>query len=296
MLTSWLFGSNLSSLLLFRIRNVSFAGLGLFARTATMPAGKESIISPLSFTWHRVSSVPRKYEWIISWKATAKGIVSARPIVRGEGPLEDPTATPAVRNSRLTTLSARDNVAGEIRPRDAAMLAPSPRLDGGLGMAMDELVDCFGGKATLISPTSEKRSPSEINLNLSVKHNRDVWQDHLTRFAPLSVIRKPKSSLPWNRVCGLVVTATWECGEDWETANCDVGGDDNGGGLWSGAYGWPPVGVEALDGVLLGLKRFRPRRSELGFPPSCWETDCDLFIWWSVSVLDPLRPWLNVAT
>lgn len=60
MLTSWLLGSNLSNLLLFLTRKVSLAGLGLFANTATMPAGNDNIMSPLSLTWHRVSSVPLK--------------------------------------------------------------------------------------------------------------------------------------------------------------------------------------------------------------------------------------------
>ena len=48
-------------------------------------------------------------------------MVSAMPIVRGEGPLDEPTGTPAVRNSRLPTLSALEMVdgpgAGLIRPR-----------------------------------------------------------------------------------------------------------------------------------------------------------------------------------
>jgi len=49
---------------------------------------------------------------------------------------------------------------------------------------------------------------------------------------------------------------------------------ESGGGLCSGAYGWLlPVGVEALDGVLLGLNKFRPSKSELGLPPNCCDTD-----------------------
>lgn len=81
-------------------------------------------------------------------------------MVKGEGPLEDPTATPAARNSKLATLSARDMVAGDILPR----VVPSPRRDGGLGIAIEPVgvdeTDCFGGKAGVMSPTSEKRSPS----------------------------------------------------------------------------------------------------------------------------------------
>lgn len=158
-------GRSLSSLLLFLTRNESFAGLGLFASTATMPAGNDSIMSPLSLTWHRVSSVPRKYEWTISWKATARGIVSARPMVSGDGPREDPTPTPAVRNSKLATLSAREIVAGDIRPR----VVPSPRREGGRGIAIEpvgvEDTDCFGGKAGVMSPTSENRSPSAKKRN-----------------------------------------------------------------------------------------------------------------------------------
>lgn len=79
----------------------------------------------------------------------------------GDGPLEEPTPTPAVRNSRLATLSARDMVAGDILPRDEA---PSPLRDGGLGITMDpvgvEDADCFGGRAGVMSPISENRSPS----------------------------------------------------------------------------------------------------------------------------------------
>lgn len=89
-------------------------------------------------------------------------MVSARPIVSGDGPREEPTPTPAVRNSRLATLSARDIVAGDILPRGDG---PSPRRDGGLGITIDpvgvEDADCLGGKAGVISPTSENKSPSK---------------------------------------------------------------------------------------------------------------------------------------
>lgn len=55
---------------------------------------------------------------MISWKATAKGIVSDMPIVNGEGPLDDPIPTLGLRNSKLPTLSARAICdAGLIRPR-----------------------------------------------------------------------------------------------------------------------------------------------------------------------------------
>lgn len=137
---------------------MSLAGFGLLVKTLTIPAGNDNIMSPLSFTWHRVSSLPLKYEWMISWNATASGIVSAKPMVRGDGPRDDPTATPAARNSRLATLSARDIVAGDILPRT------SPLRDGGLGMAIEpvgvEDADCFGGKAGVMSPISENKSPS----------------------------------------------------------------------------------------------------------------------------------------
>lgn len=90
--------------------------------------------------------------------------MSASPIVNGEGPLDEPTPTPAVRNSKLATLSAREIVAGDILPRGDG---PSPLRDGGLGIAI-ELVgvddaDCFGGNAGVMSPTSENKSPSENN-------------------------------------------------------------------------------------------------------------------------------------
>lgn len=87
--------------------------------------------------------------------------MSASPIVSGDGPLEDPTPTPAVRNSKLATLSALDIVAGDILPLGEG---PSPLRDGGLGMIIDpvgvEDADCLGGKAGVISPTSENKSPS----------------------------------------------------------------------------------------------------------------------------------------
>jgi len=50
--TSCLLGSMLSRRCVLRIRNDSCAGLGLLARTATMPAGKDNIISPDILTWH----------------------------------------------------------------------------------------------------------------------------------------------------------------------------------------------------------------------------------------------------
>ena len=81
-------------------------------------------------------------------------------MVNGDGPRDEPTPTPAVRNSKLATLSAREIVAGDILP----LVVPSLRREGGRGMAI-ELVgvddtDCFGGKAGVMSPTSENRSPS----------------------------------------------------------------------------------------------------------------------------------------
>ena len=54
--------------------------------TDTMPAGKESIMSPRSLTRHRDSSAPLKAAWTTSWKATARGTDSAVERVRGEGP------------------------------------------------------------------------------------------------------------------------------------------------------------------------------------------------------------------
>ena len=54
--------------------------------TDTIPAGKESIMSPRSLTRHRDSSAPLKAAWTTSWKATARGTDSAVVRVRGEGP------------------------------------------------------------------------------------------------------------------------------------------------------------------------------------------------------------------
>ena len=56
-------------------------------KTDTIPAGKESIMSPSNLTRHRDSSAPRKAAWTTSWKATASGTASAVERVRGEGPL-----------------------------------------------------------------------------------------------------------------------------------------------------------------------------------------------------------------
>lgn len=94
-------------------------------------------------------------------------MVSLIPIVNGDGPRE-PSPTPAVRNSRLPTLSARAIVAGDTRPARIC----SERRDGGRGMAM-ELPDvgvgiwrlfnllkfADPGADALISPTSENISP-----------------------------------------------------------------------------------------------------------------------------------------
>lgn len=108
---------------------------------------------------------------MISWKATANGIVSVMPIVNGEGPRDDPMPTLGLRNSKLPTLSALAICeAGLIRPRTAA----SDLRDGGLGIAillppadvgvgicrcvsLVRLADA--GAEALISPTSEKMSP-----------------------------------------------------------------------------------------------------------------------------------------
>lgn len=58
-------------------------------------------------------------------------MVSAMPIVRGEGPLETPTGTQAVLNSRLLTLSAREMLLWAIR-----FLEGSERREGGRGIDM----------------------------------------------------------------------------------------------------------------------------------------------------------------
>lgn len=86
------------------------------------------------------------------------------PMVKGDGPRE-PSPTPAVRNSRLPTLSALAIVAGETRPA----LICSERRDGGRGMAIElfGVGTCRWSLATLadvgvadeMSPTSEKMSP-----------------------------------------------------------------------------------------------------------------------------------------
>lgn len=94
------------------------------------------------------------------------------PMVRGDGPLDDPMPILAVRNSKLPTLSARDIVDGLIRPRTAA----SERLDGGRGIAMlladvgvgicrpDFVRFADAGAEALISPTSENMSPKSAYL------------------------------------------------------------------------------------------------------------------------------------
>lgn len=99
---------------------------------------------------------------MISWKATAIGIVSDIPIVNGDGPRDEPIPTIlAVRNSRLPTLSAREIDIGLMRPLTAASL----RLDGGRGIAMLLLLVADVGVGIcrplflFISATSEKISP-----------------------------------------------------------------------------------------------------------------------------------------
>lgn len=94
------------------------------------------------------------------------------PIVRGDGPLDDPIPMLAVRNSKLPTLSARDIVDGLTRPRTAV----SDRLDGGRGIAIllpdvgvgicrpDLLRVADAGAEALISPTSENISPKSAYL------------------------------------------------------------------------------------------------------------------------------------
>lgn len=177
MLINWLLGINFCKLLLFFNLNINFAGFGLLVKTETIPAGNDSIISPISLTCVRDSSLPLKYEWIISWKATAIGIVSAKPIVKGDGPLEEPRPA-AVRNSKLATLSARDIVAGDILP---LVVIASPLRDGGLGIAIDpvELADCFGGNAGVRSPSSENKSESnkkmEIRFILKIKYLKKIY-------------------------------------------------------------------------------------------------------------------------
>ncbi|KYM99213.1 hypothetical protein ALC62_10035 [Cyphomyrmex costatus] len=115
-------------------------------------------------------------------------MVSARPIVSGDGPREDPTPTPAVRNSKLATLSARDIVAGDILPRGDG---PSPRRDGGLGITIDpvgvEDADCLGGKAGVISPTSENKSPSK-----KMRKYKFIFQ--LNIYTSITVSRKRMSA------------------------------------------------------------------------------------------------------
>lgn len=106
-----------------------------------------------------VSSAPRKYEWTISWKATAKGIVSAIPMVSGEGPLETPTGTQAVRNSKLLMLSALEILLW-------FMCRGSERRDGGLGIDIYPDVGvgvcrsgCFVTPPDGTSPSSDNKSP-----------------------------------------------------------------------------------------------------------------------------------------
>lgn len=52
MFISCLFGKMFSRLAELCRRKDSWAGLGLLVSIDTMPAGKETIISPHSFTWH----------------------------------------------------------------------------------------------------------------------------------------------------------------------------------------------------------------------------------------------------
>lgn len=112
---------------------------------------------------------------MISWNATASGIVSLIPIVSGDGPRDDPIPT-AVRNSILPTLSALDIDDGLTRP----LIPVSDRLDGGLGIAIllpdvgvgicrvlfDKALADAGAEA-LSSFISENMSPSSAYLKKS---------------------------------------------------------------------------------------------------------------------------------
>lgn len=98
-------------------------------------------------------------------------MVSDMPIVKGEGPLDDPTSTPAVRNSRLPTLSALEIGLGEMRPREAET---SPLREGGRGMTIplegrvgvwrEAFVASVGW---FISPSSENKSPKSTKIKIN---------------------------------------------------------------------------------------------------------------------------------
>lgn len=122
-----------------------------------------------------------KYACIISWNATANGIVSEMPMVSGDGPRDDPIPPIAVRNSKLPILSARF-IAGDglMRPRAAATegaITISERREGGLGIAIlladvgvgiCRLFDfervAEAGAEALTSPNSENISPKSAYL------------------------------------------------------------------------------------------------------------------------------------
>lgn len=61
-LINCLFGKIFSRFWTFFMRKHNFAGFGLLAKTLTMPAGNESIMSPDIFTWQRDSSLPLQIE------------------------------------------------------------------------------------------------------------------------------------------------------------------------------------------------------------------------------------------
>lgn len=66
-LISCLFGKIFSRFWTFLMRKQSLAGFGLLASTLTIPAGKDSIMSPEIFTWHLDSSLPLKSHRLVSF-------------------------------------------------------------------------------------------------------------------------------------------------------------------------------------------------------------------------------------
>lgn len=117
---------------------------------------------------------------MISWNATANGIVSEIPIVNGEGPLEELILPIAVRNSKDPILSARlMELMGAGLTRPLAPTNISDLLDGGRGIAILPLVPDVGvgiwrpwvllrfaeaGADELTSPNSENISPRSAYL------------------------------------------------------------------------------------------------------------------------------------
>lgn len=90
-------------------------------------------------------------------------------------------------------------------------------------------------------------------------------------------------------MCKIIKNICW-----FYLTNLDVFDTDN-VGLWSGAYGWVAVGVDAFEapGLWCCWNKFKPSKSLLGLSPiNCWDTEWERFIIESLSEFEPLLAYM----